>query len=92
MSRNVYIYMDACGLNGFFASVFNVRASCPQDTQLLELEIGDGEMSEVPIIHKEMISGLLCQLGSHKSVGPDGIHCQVFRTCLDLLLGDDLVV
>lgn len=57
-----------------------------QDTQLSELEVGDGEMSEVPVIHKEMISGLLCQLGTHKSVGPDGMHCQVFRRCLDLLL------
>lgn len=25
-----------------------------------------------------MISDLLCQLGTHKSVGPDGILCQVF--------------
>lgn len=31
-----------------------------------------------PIIHEEMISDLLCQLGTRKSVGPDGILCQVF--------------
>lgn len=76
VSRNVYKCTHAYGLNAFFVPGFNIRASCPQDTQL--------------IIHEEMISGLLCLLGTHKSVGPDGICCQVFGRCLDLLLSDDL--
>lgn len=50
----------------------NIKTSCPQDTHL-----PDGEMSEVPIIHEEMISDLLCHFGTHKSVGSDGIHPRV---------------
>lgn len=57
--------------------VLNIKTSCPQDTHLPESEVGDEEMSEVPIIHEEMISDLPCQLGTHKSVGPDGIHPRV---------------
>lgn len=29
-----------------FASVFNTQISCPQDAQLPELEVGNGEMRE----------------------------------------------
>ncbi|KAJ7407533.1 hypothetical protein WISP_125954 [Willisornis vidua] len=66
-------------LNAFFASVFNIKTSCPQDTQVPELEVGDGQMSEVPIIQEEMVSDLLCQLDTHKSMGPEGIHPRVMR-------------
>lgn len=48
-------------LNAFFASVFNVRTSCPQDSQLLELEVGDGKKNEAPII-QEVVSDMPCQL------------------------------
>lgn len=54
----------------FFTSVFSIKTSCPQDTQLLELEAGDWEMSEAPIIQEEMVSDLLCQLHPYKSVSP----------------------
>lgn len=47
-------------LNGFFASVFNIRISYPQDAQLPEMEVVDGQMSETPIIQEEMVSDLLC--------------------------------
>lgn len=33
-------------INAFFASVFNIKTSCPLDTHLPEMEIGDGEISE----------------------------------------------
>lgn len=61
-------------LNAFFFSVINIKASCPHDTQLLEQEVGDGEMSEAPTVQEEMVSVLLCQLDMHKSMCPDGIH------------------
>lgn len=66
-------------LNGFFASVFNIRISYPQDAQLPEMEVVDGQMSETPIIQEEMVSDLLCQLDTHRSMGPDGIHPRVMR-------------
>lgn len=34
-------------------------------------------MSEAPIFQEEMISDLLCQLDTHRSMGPDGIHPRV---------------
>lgn len=65
-------------LNAFLASVCNVRASCPEDTQPPELELGDGELSEAPEIPGVVID-VLCQLDTHRSVGPDGIHPRVMR-------------
>lgn len=35
-------------LNAFFASVFNIEITCPQETQLPEMEVVDGLMSEAP--------------------------------------------
>lgn len=32
----------------------------------------DREQNEVPVIRGEMVSDLLCHLGQHKSLGPDG--------------------
>lgn len=43
-------------LNAFFALVFNAKSSCPQDTQFLELESSDRELSEAPIIQKEIVT------------------------------------
>lgn len=35
------------------------------------------KMSEAPIFQEDMISDLLCQLDTHRSMGPDGIHPRV---------------
>lgn len=70
------------------ASVFNTRS--PQDIQLLELEVGDGELSEAPKTQEKIVSDLSCQLDTHKSMGQDGMcprvrreqpkSCQLFQT------------
>ncbi|KAJ7416327.1 rna-directed dna polymerase from mobile element jockey-like [Willisornis vidua] len=60
--------------NAFFASVFNIKSSCPQ---LPELEAGDGEVSAGPVIQEEMVSDLLSQLDTHKSMGPGGTQPRV---------------
>lgn len=44
----------ADALNAFF--VLNIRASCPQDIHLPEVEVGDGEISKTPTIHEEMMT------------------------------------
>lgn len=46
--------------NAFFASVLNIKTSCPQNNQVPELAAGDGELSEAPINEEEMVSDLLC--------------------------------
>lgn len=74
-------------LNAFFSSVFNIRISCPQDTQLPEMEVVDGQMSEVPIVQDKMVSDLLCQLDTHRAMGPDGIHPRVMRELAKVLTG-----
>ncbi|RMB97141.1 hypothetical protein DUI87_26425 [Hirundo rustica rustica] len=56
--------------NAFFASVFHIKTSCPQDTHLPEREIGDGEINEACTIWEEMLSDLLCLLE-----GGCGEHC-----------------
>lgn len=57
-------------LNTFFASVFNIKTSCSQDTHFPEMEIGDGEISEACTIWEEMVSALLCLLeGGCSEVG-----------------------
>lgn len=66
-------------LNAFIASVFNTRTSCPQDTQLPESEICNGQLSEAPITQEEMLRDQLCQLDTHKSMGPDGMHPRLTR-------------
>lgn len=66
-------------LNAFFASSFNMKKSCPQDTQTPKVEVRDGELSEAPVIQEEMVSVLPCQLDIHKSMGPEGIHPRVLR-------------
>lgn len=65
-------------LNAFFASVFSIRISCPQDTQLPEMEVVDGQ-SEAPIVEDKMVSDLLCQLDTHRSMGSDVFHPKVMR-------------
>lgn len=47
-------------LNVFFASVFNIKTGCPQNTHAPELEADDGELSETSINQEEMVSDLLC--------------------------------
>lgn len=49
-------------LMSFFTSVFSIKTSCPQDTQVPELEVDDQEMSRASITQEEMVSDLLCQL------------------------------
>jgi len=66
-------------LNACFASVFNSKTCCSQDTQTPELEDRDGEQNESPLIQGEMISDLLHHLDTHRSMGPDEIHPRVLR-------------
>lgn len=61
-------------LCAFFASIFNTKSSCTQDTQLPELEVRGGDLSDTPIIQERMVSDLLCQIDTHKSMGLDGTH------------------
>ncbi|KAK4822392.1 LOW QUALITY PROTEIN: hypothetical protein QYF61_014162 [Mycteria americana] len=65
--------------NTFFASVFNSQTSYPQGTQPPKLEDRDGEQNKLPIIQEEAVNNLLRHLGTHKSMGPDGIHPRVLR-------------
>ncbi|KFQ23857.1 LINE-1 reverse transcriptase, partial [Mesitornis unicolor] len=48
-------------------------------TQSPEWRDRDGEHSEAPINHEEVVSKLLHHLDMHKSMGPDGIHPSVLR-------------
>lgn len=61
------------------AELLNIRISCPQDTQLPDMEVIDGQMSEAHKVQDKMVSNLLCQLDTHRSVGPDGIHPRGIR-------------
>ena len=61
-------------LNTCFASACNSKTSCSQGTQPPELEDIDGEQNEASIIQREMLSDLLHDLDTHKSVGLDGMH------------------
>lgn len=65
-------------LDAFFASVSKIQTSCPQNTSLTELEIGDGEVREALTI-QETVNDVLCQLEVYKSMGPCGIHLKVMR-------------
>ncbi|KAK4827789.1 hypothetical protein QYF61_021742 [Mycteria americana] len=71
--------------NAFFASVFTSKTSCSLDTQPAELEDGDREQNEAPIIQGEMVSNLLHHLDTHKSMGLDGIHPRVLRELAEVL-------
>ncbi|KAK4831739.1 hypothetical protein QYF61_018869 [Mycteria americana] len=66
-------------LHAFFASVFNSKTSCSLDTQPPELDDRDREQNEAPIIQGEMVSDLLHDLDTHRSMGLDGIHPRVLR-------------
>ncbi|KAK4810383.1 hypothetical protein QYF61_022086 [Mycteria americana] len=72
-------------LNASFASIFNSKTSCSRGTQPPELEDGDGEQNEVPIIQGEVVSDLLHHLDAHKSIGLDGIHPRVLRELVAVL-------
>lgn len=62
------------------AEVLNIRISCPEDTQLPEMEVVDGQMSEAHKVQNKMVSDVLCQINIHRSVGPDGILLRNERT------------
>ncbi|KAK4807146.1 hypothetical protein QYF61_018487 [Mycteria americana] len=72
-------------LNAFFASVFNSKTSCSQDTQPPELKDRDREQNEAPIMQGEMVTDLLHHLDTHESMGPDGIHSRVLRDLVEVL-------
>ena len=72
-------------LNAFFASIFSSKTSCSLGTQPPELEDREGEQNEAPIIQGEMVSDLLHQLDTHKSMGLDGIHPRVLRELAEML-------
>ena len=72
-------------LNAFFASVFSSKTSCSQGTQPPDLEDGDSEQNEAPIIQGEMVSDLLHHLDTCKSMKPDGIHPRVLRELVEVL-------
>ena len=66
-------------LSTFFASVFKSKTSCSPHTQSSKLKDKDEEQNEAPIIQVEMVSELLHNLDTDKSMGPGGIHPSVLR-------------
>ncbi|KAK4818318.1 LOW QUALITY PROTEIN: hypothetical protein QYF61_010780, partial [Mycteria americana] len=68
-----------------FAPVFNSETSCSEGTQPAELEDRDREQNEAPITHGEMVSDLLHNLDTHRSMGPDGIPPRVLRELVEVL-------
>ncbi|KAK4829460.1 hypothetical protein QYF61_004678 [Mycteria americana] len=70
-------------LNAAFGSVFNSKTSCSPGTQAPELE--DRQQNEAPIIQGEMVSDLLHDLDTHKSMEPDGIHRRALRELAEVL-------
>ncbi|KAK4809540.1 hypothetical protein QYF61_016972 [Mycteria americana] len=50
-----------------------------------ELEDGDGEQNAAPIIQGEIVRDLLHHLGTHRSMGLDGIHPRVLRELAEVL-------
>lgn len=61
-------------LTAIFVSVFNTRTSCPQDTQLPELEVIG------PTVQEEMASAnLLCKLDNHPTMGLNGANPRVMK-------------
>ncbi|PKU31730.1 rna-directed dna polymerase from mobile element jockey-like [Limosa lapponica baueri] len=73
-------------LNAFFASVFSSRTSCSVDTQPPELEDGEDEQNEAPVIQAEMVSDLLQHLNLQRSIGPNGVHPRVLRELVEVLI------
>lgn len=51
----------------------------PQDIQLPEPEVGNGELSEDPETQEKIVSDLSCQLDTHKSMGQHGMCPRVRR-------------
>ena len=70
-------------LNTFFTSVFNCQRSYPQGIQPPDLEGRDREWNNLPIIQEEAVYDLLLHLGTHKSMGLDGIHPRVLRELVE---------
>lgn len=64
-------------LNAFLASVFISKANSSQGTQSTELEDGNREGDDAPMIQWENVSELLHHLNVHKSMRLDGIHPRV---------------
>lgn len=66
-------------LNAFFILVFISKANCCKGTQTPELEDGNRERDEVPIIQWETVSDLLYYLCVHKYMGLDRIQVRVLK-------------
>ncbi|PKU47470.1 rna-directed dna polymerase from mobile element jockey-like [Limosa lapponica baueri] len=59
-------------LNVFFATVFTAHAS-PQEPQNLEESEKDWTKEALPLVQKDQVKEQLSELGTHKSMGPDGM-------------------
>ncbi|KAJ7409612.1 hypothetical protein BTVI_56038 [Pitangus sulphuratus] len=81
MSGNIVIKDEekAEVLNTFFASAFNSKTGCPEDSWLLECVDRDKKPNSPPVIQEDTVSNLLSHLDPHESIGQDGIHPRVMK-------------
>lgn len=67
----------------------NLNYSClciPHGNQPPELKDRDRKQNRLPVIQEEVVSDLLSHLGTHKSVGQDGIHASILRGLVEELV------